>query len=49
MICKTGGFVSIKYDELRNLTANLLKETRHDIAVEPTLLPLYAEQMGYRR
>jgi len=39
MICKTGGFVVIRHDEVRDLTAQMLREVCHDVRVEPELLP----------
>lgn len=48
MTCKTGGFVCIRHDEVRDLTANMLREVCHDVSTEPTLLPLEGEQMQYR-
>lgn len=38
MICKTGGFVVIRHDEVRDLTAQMLREVCHDVRVEPELL-----------
>ncbi|XP_063615254.1 uncharacterized protein LOC134788297 [Penaeus indicus] len=38
MICKIGGFVVIRHDEVRDLTAQMLREVCHDIRVEPELL-----------
>lgn len=48
MTCKKGGFVSIRHDEVRDLTASMLKEVCHDVATEPRLLPLEGELMRYR-
>ncbi|XP_047494101.1 uncharacterized protein LOC125042504 [Penaeus chinensis] len=39
MTCKTGGFVVIRHDEVRDLTAQMLREVCHDVRVEPDLLP----------
>ena len=38
--CKKGGFVSIRHNKIRNITAMLLKEICKDVKLEPTLLPL---------
>ncbi|KAG0706012.1 hypothetical protein GWK47_002703 [Chionoecetes opilio] len=38
--CKKGGFVCIRHDEVRDLTANMLREVCRDVSTEPTLLPL---------
>ena len=35
--CPTGGYPSIRHNELRDLTANLLREVCHDVALEPHL------------
>ena len=48
MICKSGGFVCIRHDEIRDLTASLLREVCHDVTVEPSLLPLSGEVMQHR-
>ena len=39
MNCKTGGFICIRHDEVRDLTAQMLGEVCHDIRVEPVLNP----------
>ena len=46
--CPTGGYPSIRHNELRDLTANLLREVCHDVAVEPHLQPLWGEQLNGR-
>lgn len=48
MTCKKGGFVCIRHDEVRDLTANMLREVCHDVSTEPTLLPLDGEHLRYR-
>lgn len=48
MTCKKGGFVCIRHDEVRDLTANMLREVYHDVSTEPALLPLDGEHMRYR-
>ena len=48
MTCKKGGFVCIRHDEVRDLTANMLREVCHDVTTEPTLLPLEGENLRYR-
>ena len=35
--CPRGGFPAIRHNELRDLTASLLKETCHGVATEPSL------------
>ena len=41
MTCKKGGFVSIRHNEVRDLTANMLREVCHDVSTEPTLFCPY--------
>ena len=44
--CKCGGFVSIRHNEVRDLTAKLLTETCSDVRVEPPLQPLNGEVLS---
>ena len=37
--CKTGGFICNRHDEVRDITAQMLREVCHDVRVEPPLLP----------
>ena len=46
--CHLGGFPSIRHNEVRDLTAHLLKQVAHQVAVEPHLQPLTGEQLHYR-
>ena len=48
MGCPCGGFPSIRHNELRDITAELLTEVCHSVGVEPTLQPLTGEQLSYR-
>ncbi|KAG0718606.1 hypothetical protein GWK47_052102 [Chionoecetes opilio] len=48
MTCKKGGFMCIRHDEVRDLTASMLREVCRDVSSEPTLLPLNGEHMQYR-
>ena len=41
--CKKGGFISIRHNNIRNITASLLKEVCKDIRIEPSLQPLTGE------
>ena len=41
--CKKGGFVSLRHNDVRNITAALLKEVCHDVRVEPILQQLTGE------
>ena len=42
--CPNGGFPSLRHNEIRDLTANLLSEVCHDVQVEPNLQPISDEQ-----
>ena len=46
--CPTGGFPSIRHNEVRDITANLLNKVAHNVAVEPHLQPVTGEQFHYR-
>ena len=39
MICKQGGFVIQRHNELRNLEADLLNVVCNDVEIEPALQP----------
>ena len=43
--CKKGGFISLRHNEIRNITAKLLNEVHHDVKIEPTLQPLTGENL----
>ena len=40
MICHMGGIPTIRHNEIRDMTANLLTEICHNVATEPLLQPL---------
>ncbi len=46
--CSIGGFVSIRHNELRDFTAEVLSEICKDVAVEPLLTPLTGEKFRYK-
>ena len=46
--CPTGGYPSIWYNEIRNLTAGFLKRVSTNVSVEPHLQPLTAEHLCLR-
>ena len=46
MNCPTGGYPTIRHNELWNFTASLLSEVCHDVSVEPHLQPLTGEQFS---
>ena len=43
--CRKGGFISIRHNQIRNITPRLLKEMYIDIRVEPQLLQLNGETL----
>ena len=43
--CKRGGFVTLRHNEVRNITANLLNEVCNDVKIEPMLAELDGEQI----
>ena len=46
--CSTGGYPTIRHNELRDVTANLLKKVATNVANEPRLQPLTRERLQYR-
>ena len=46
--CATGGYPSIRHNEVRDLTASMLKDICHDVCIEPHLQPLSGEVMSHR-
>ena len=49
LICPTGGFPTLRHNELRDLTAKLMKEVCHNVCREPPLQPLSGESLTYPR
>ena len=45
LICKKGGFVAMRHNNLRDLNADLQREVCQDVVVEPRLLPLDGEDI----
>ena len=45
LVCRCGGFVARRHDQVRNLTATLLRETCSNVCVEPELQPLSGEHL----
>ena len=43
--CPKGGFPSIRHNEIRDLTANLLTEVCNDVRIEPELQPITGESL----
>ena len=48
LTCKKGGFITLPYNRLKNITGSLLKEVCHDVRIEPTLQKLAGEQFEQR-
>ncbi len=49
--CAKGGFPTLRHNEIRDLTANLLTKACNDVCVEPELQPVMPQQLinwGYR-
>ena len=46
--CKYGGFVTIRHNEIRDFTAEVLREVSQNVEVEPLLTPLTGEHLRYR-
>ena len=45
MICKQGGYASLRHNELRDLTATLMRKVCNDVRVEPPLQPVTGEHL----
>ena len=48
MICHSGGFPTIRHNEIRDITASLLTEVCHSVATEPPLQSLSGELLNPR-
>ena len=48
MTCKKGGFVSIRYNDLRDLNAKMLSQVCKDIEIQPKLTPITGEELDSR-
>ena len=46
--CGNGGFKSLRHNQIRDLTVNLLKIICHDVLIEPTLQQLAGELLHER-
>ena len=44
----TGGFPSLRHNEIRDVTADLIRQVAHSVSVEPPLQPLSGEQFSLR-
>jgi len=43
LTCKRGGFIAVRHNDIRDLTAKLLTQVCHDVKLEPALQPLTGE------
>ena len=48
MSCKKGGFIYIRHNNLRDLTANMISEVCKETKIEPKLSPLSGEELQSR-
>ena len=48
MTCHMGGIPTIRHNEIRDLTASLVTEVCHNVAIEPLLQPLSGELLSHR-
>ena len=46
--CSRGGFPSIRHNEVRDITADLLSQVCHNVGTEPALQPVTDEEFTYR-
>ena len=46
--CPRGGFPSIRHNEIRDITADLMSEVCHSVGTEPNLQPVTEEQLTHR-
>ena len=46
--CKKGGFVTMRHNNVRDITGSLLKEVCHGVRLEPTLMDLHGERFRQR-
>ena len=44
--CKKGGLITLRHNELRDITASLLKEVCHDVRTEPSLVDVNGEHFN---
>ena len=45
LICKKGGYVTMRHDAIRDTEADLLKEICRDVRTEPTLIPTKGDHL----
>ncbi len=44
LICKTGGYVILRHNKMRDINGDFLKQVCHDVNIEPELLPIESEE-----
>ena len=49
IVCSKGGFPTLRHNEIRDITADLLTKVCHDVAIEPMLQPLNGEKSIRRK
>ena len=49
MLCKTGGFVTLRHNEVRDIAATFLSDVCKDVELEPSLLTLNGEEYTMRK
>ena len=45
--CSLGGFHTLRHNEVRDITAGLIKQVAHQVTIEPHLQPLSGEHLRY--
>ena len=48
LTCKNGGFVSIRHNRIRDVTAKILHKVCRDVQLEPSLQPLTGKELYER-
>ena len=46
--CSHRGYLSLRHNELRGVTATILQEVAHNVTIEPSLQPLSGESFHLR-
>ena len=47
-VCQKGGFIVFRHDEVRDVTAEFLRQVCHDVRIEPSLQSLTGETFSYK-
>ena len=48
MTCEAGGFISLRHNEIRDLTGKVLKEVCENMWAKPLLQPLTGKKLKYQ-